>query len=281
MIKTVIITGAGFRTKKAVQSITNIFTDKSVKINIGCAVARRMVEENFDLILISRNQEKLDKIKNDILDLYPSVRITTTVLNILEDKEVKDFAKKLNPKSTTYHYVHSSGLSSGSYKVKNDNPYLTVTNTSEDLVMLEFEIIVKSLLLMMKHLLPVFEKQKETRVVVINSMSGIRPFPFGFSHSAAKGGLHNAVRSLCLELNNKNIRVSEVNPGIVDTGFYDNKEIQKAIINICKTFGYNIKEIPKMPPSAVAAAVKLCLTEESHFLSINMVAPGQIPNLGA
>ena len=112
-------------------------------------------------------------------------------------------------------------------------------------------------------------------------MSGIRPFPYGFSHSAAKGGLHNAVRSLCLELNKKNIRIAEVNPGIVDTGFYDNKEIKKAIIKICKTFGYDLQEIPKMPPSSVAKAVKLCLTEEAHFLSINMVALGQIPNLGA
>ena len=248
---------------------------------MGSAVAKKMAEEDFDLILISRTQEKLDKIKSDIIDLHPSVKITTVVLNILDDTEVKNFTKKLKRKDTTFHYVHSSGLSSGNYKVKNDNPYLSVEATGEDLVMLEFEIIVKSLLLMMKHLLPIFEKQKETRVVVINSMSGIRPFPFGFSHSAAKGGLHNAVRSLCLELNPKNIRVSEVNPGIVDTGFYDNKEIEKAIISICKTFGYDLKSIPKMPPSAVASAVKLCLTEDSHFLSINMVAPGQIPNLGA
>lgn len=281
MRKTIIITGVGFKTKKPIESIQNVFTEKSVKINMGSAVAKKMAEEKFDLILISKTQEKLNKIKSDILDLHPNIKIYTQVINILDNTEVENFTKKLNPKESTYHYVHSAGLSSGNYKVKNDNPYLSIGATGVDLVMLEFEIIVKSLLLMIKNLLPIFEKQKETRVVVINSMSGIRPFPMGFSHSAAKGGLHNAVRSLCLELNPKNIRISEVNPGIVDTGFYDNKEIENSIIKICKSFGYDLKSIPKMPPSAVASAVKLCLTEDSHFLSINMVAPGQIPNLGA
>ena len=184
-------------------------------------------------------------------------------------------------KKELVYLVHSAGLSAGSYDILGDNPYLRIEDTPADLPNLEFEVTVKSLLILMKALLPRFELQEESRVVVVSSMSGIRAVPFGYSHSAAKAGLYHAIRSLTLELNKRKIYISEVAPGMVNTGMYDSSVVQKAIVEMGKYFGYNYKDgnIPQMPPKEVADAVKLCLTSEAHILSLNLVAKGQWPNL--
>ena len=148
---------------------------------------------------------------------------------------------------------------------------------------IEFESVVKSLLLLVQNLLPRFHRQKDTRIIVVSSMSGIRSFPWGYSHTSAKAGLHHATRALTLELNKKNIFVSEINPGIVNTGMYDPPAVRNAVVEVAKTYGYSFSnnDFPQMEPIEVSKAVTFCLTAESHVLQINIVPKGQYTNLGS
>ena len=277
--KNVIIAGCGFRTSNSELS-NNIFERGDVKINIGTATAYALASSGYNLILISRTQIKLTLIKKSLLEYFPDVKITICALDLMSTDEVSQFVASLNSEEE-YAYVHCAGLSSGSYRLKNDNPYLLVEETPIELPTIEFESVVKSLLIIIKGLLPIFRKQKESRIVVVSSMSSVRAVPLGFSHTSAKAGLHNATRSLSLELNKENIFVSEVMPGAVDTGLYDNEVVQSRVFEMGRMFGYNYDKVPMMPPSAVANAVKLCIESESHILTINMVGQGQWPNLGS
>ena len=278
--KTIIISGCGFRTNSINELSNNIFKSEDVKINIGTAAAYTLASSGYNLILISRTRAKLNLIKKSLLEFFPDVKITVCALDLLSADEVYRFVASLN-KENEYAYVHSAGLSSGTYHLKDDNPYLFAEETPIELPTIEFESVVKSLLIIIKNLLPTFRKQKESRIVVVSSMSSVRAVPLGFSHTSAKAGLHNATRSLSLELNKENIFVSEVMPGAVDTGMYDNKIVQSRVFEMGKMFGYDYKEVPMMPPSAVADAIKLCLESKSHILSINMVGQGQWPNLSS
>ncbi len=179
--------------------------------------------------------------------------------------------------------VHSAGLSSGTYSVAGENPYLSLEETPLDHPALEFRSVVTTLHLVVKALLPRWRRQKRTRAVIVSSMSGVRAVPLGFSHSSAKAALHQAVRSLTLELNPIGIRFSEVAPGIVNTGMYDPPAVDAAARAISRAFGYEYAPgaLPQMNVSAVADAALLCLTSDAHILSINLVADGQFPNLGA
>lgn len=277
--KTIIISGCGFRTH-SLNELSNIFECNDVKINIGTATAYALASAGYNLVLISRTQIKLNLIKKSLLEFFPNVKITICALDLMSTDEVFQFVKSLNCENE-YAYVHCAGLSSGSYRLKDDNPYLFVEETPIELPTIEFESVVKSLLIIIKCLLPIFRRQKESRIVVVSSMSSIRAVPLGFSHTSAKAGLHNATRSLSLELNKENIFVSEIMPGAVDTGMYDNEVVQKRVFEMGKMFGYDYKEVPMMPPSAVAHAIKLCLENESYILTINMVGQGQWPNLSS
>lgn len=280
MKKYVVILGVGYKSNKKITPCENVFLSVNAKINIGAACARQLASAGHDLIIISKTPEKIRKIREDLLALYPSREIIAQPLDVLNNKQVADFFRNLDT-DCAYSYIHSAGLGAGGYHIKDDNPYLSVEDTPIDLPTKEFEVVVKSLLSFVRGFLPFFRNQMKSKVVVVNSMSGIRPYPLGFSHSSAKAGLHNAVRSLTLELNKENIFFSEINPGMADTGFYDGEAVIDSVQKISKEFGYEYNDLPQMSPYEVADAVKMCLESSAHILEINMVSEGQFPHCGA
>lgn len=276
----IVILGVGYNVNKSLRDTDNIFVSESVKVNFGAACARKLAEAGHDLIILSKTQEKLDRVKHDLLCLYPEREIQAFAINVMDDNQVAMFFNSLKL-DASYIYVHSAGLGAGGYKIKDDNPYLPIEETSVEQPTMEFDVVVRSLLMFIKGFLPLFRNQSESKVVVINSMSGIRPYPLGFSHSSAKAGLHNAVRSLTLELNKDNIFFTEINPGIADTGFYDHESVKKSVRKISNEFGYQYNELPQMSPYDVADAVLLCVESNAHILEIDLVAKGQFPHIGA
>jgi short-subunit dehydrogenase len=278
-----IITGVGYRSSEGNHAITDIFGSKYVKANIGAWSALELAKLGQDVLMVSRSAEKLQAIKDSISHIaVRQGRVDYAAIDLLDKSAVIELVENL-PNDKIVHLVHSVGLSSSAYRVKEDNPYLKVTDLPDELPVKEYEVVIKTLLYLVKYLMPRFVKQRESRIVVVSSMSSIRPFPLGFSHASAKAGLHHAVRSLALELNKKRIFVSEVMPGIVDTGMYDNSSVQSSVRTIGKAFGYDYDNVPlpQMPPSEVAKAIILCFTSEAHILNIALVAKGQWPNLGA
>lgn len=290
----VIVTGVGYRKAKRIfdhGNTTELLPINGIdyKINIGTATAKLLSEKGAQVCLVARNKQALSHIKEYIhkeTNCKPE-NIFYKSVDLLDNVSVKKFISSLKSERPIW-LVHSVGLGSQAYAINGDNPYLPFTKLSSDVVVREFEVPVKSLLLMIQNLEPIIKQQKETRIAVVTSMSGIRPYMYGYSHASAKAGVHNAVRSLSLELSYKykSVYLTEILPGIVDTGLYDSEEVIKSVQEIGETFGfsgkkkYNANNFPLMPPSSVAEAVVLALTSKAQILSINMVAHGQFPHMG-
>lgn len=278
----VVVTGVGYRTGNDLAPTTNIYEAPAVKVNMGAATALRAVQDGYSAVLVGRAEEKLQRIQDSIRMTIADAEVSYVIADLLCAQDVTRLANTVGDASHHVDLVQSLGLSAGAYRIADDNPYLRVNELPSDLPTVEFDTVVRGLLLLVQSFLPLWQRQPETRLVVINSMSGIRPYMRGYAHASAKAGLHHAVRSLALELAKSNIFVSEVNPGAVDTGFYDSPKVQEAVAEIGREFGYDYSSgIPQMPPSSVADAVSLCLRSEAHILSINAVARGQFPQHGA
>jgi len=291
----IIVTGTGYKEAK------RIFHDGETcelieingmkyKINVGAATAKAIAKIGGRVCMVSRTEEKLRNLRKYISNKTGCGKnnILYYVVDLLDEQSVKEFVSALS-KERPIWLVHSIGLGAQAYKVRDDNPYLAITQTLPEMPTKEFETVVKSLLILAQNLLPIFKQQKETRIVVVSSMSGIRPYMYGYSHASAKAGIHHAIRSLALELNYlyRSIYVTEILPGIVDTGLYDSESVIKSVGDIGETFGfygekrYSEKNFPLTPPSAAADSIVLALQSSAHILSINMVAQGQFPNMGA
>lgn len=258
------------------------------KLNIGAAIAKRLAGVGMEIYMLARRKQALLRIKDYIQreTNCAEEKLLCRDIDLTQKEHVNELISGISSNKSVW-LVHSIGLSSRAYALRSRNPYLPIKEIDSDEVIKEFEIPIRSLLNLIQCLGARITKQLETRIVIITSMSGIRPYAYGFSHAAAKSGLHQAVRSLSLEMSrNRSVYVTEILPGIVDTGLYDNRKIRKAVQLIGTTFGYygekmyRSDNLPLMPPSAVAEAVELALFSKAHILSINMVAQGQFVNMG-
>lgn len=278
----VIITGVGYKESAAARNVDDIFASKHVKPNIGASVALSAAIAGNAVVLVARTAAKLERIKSAIAARLPKAVITCEPTDVLDPEAVLKLVDSI-PGDLEIDLVQSAGLGAGSFKTEGDNVFFPVEETSLEMPLLEFESVVRSLLVLVQSFLPRLKRQKRSNLVVVASMSGIRAFPFGFSHCAAKGGLHQAIRSLSLELSRFGVRVCEVNPGIVNTGLYDSPAVDTVVRRISRSFDYDYAQgkLPAMEAPAVADAVMLCLQSKSHILSINMVADGQFPHHGA
>jgi 3-hydroxy acid dehydrogenase/malonic semialdehyde reductase len=282
MNRQLVVTGVGYKERKPIGSGIDVFGSPDVKPNMGACVALRAATLGYQVNLVARTALKLENVCGSILQRVPSAIVHCRPTDVLDPESVRKLVQDI-PTQPELDIVQCAGASAGSFHTPGDNLFYSIEETPHNMLMLEFEGVVKSLLILVQQFLPRLKAQARARLVVITSMAGFRAFPFGFSHCAGKGALHQAVRTLALELNPFGIRVSEVAPGVVDTGMYDTPEVDSIIRKISHEFNYHYPpgKFPEMTPHAVADAVLLCLTSDSHVLSVNMVSDGQIPHHGS
>jgi NADP-dependent 3-hydroxy acid dehydrogenase YdfG len=70
-----------------------------------------------------------------------------------------------------------------------------------------------------KALLPALERSGAGHVVVLGSVAGVEVYPGGAGYTAAKHAVHAVAETLRLELLDREIRVTEIAPGLVETEF--------------------------------------------------------------
>jgi len=291
----VIVTGCGYREAKRVfnnhkQAVILEIDGKAYKVNVGGATSIFLAKKGVNVLMVARTEEKLKVLKEYIEKKTQNI-VSFFPCDLTDKSQIERLSKFVNKKyqGKRIWLIQSVGLGAQAYNIKNGNPYLLLEEIEPELVVKEYEVIVNSLLLMIKILLPRFRNQDESRVVVMNSMSGIRPYLRGYSHSASKGGLYNAVRSLTLELFYKcrNVYISQIMPGIVDTGLYDSESVINALSEVGESFGvfgdkkWKPENFPLINPESVAEVIWLCLVSETHIIEIDLVAKTQIPHKGA
>ncbi len=81
-------------------------------------------------------------------------------------------------------------------------------------------------LIITKHLLPHFKKNKLGDIIFIGSEAGLSGAKNGSLYCTAKFGLKGFSEALSKDIANNNIRVSIINPGMVRTKFFENLKFQ-------------------------------------------------------
>lgn len=292
--KRIIITGCSFRPVKYVfhdlttneETHDSIFINKKeMKVNIGTTAAFVLAANGATVHLVSRTGEKLKIIKDCITNITktPKNKVEYSKVDLLNEKSVQAFAKHL-PKDKPLYWVQSIGLGAEDYKLKDNNPYLHIEDIPVELLEMESKIVLKGTHILMQNLLPIFRKQnkrfhQETRVVIVSSMSAVRGYNRGGTHSAAKGAISRYANSAMLDLWKEKIYITDVRPGDIDTGLYDNKVVRDAILDIVKEYGQ--KKISMAPPISIGCIINSILTIPAQITSVNLVAMGQHPHEGS
>ncbi|MCA9352865.1 SDR family NAD(P)-dependent oxidoreductase [Patescibacteria group bacterium] len=294
-----IITGCGYKPVEHIfyDPVTNKpchnemqINNVPMKINIGAAVAYVLAAQGATVHMISTTREKLENLKQDIIEKTSCEpqKIEYSKVDLLNEKSVSNFVKKL-PRDLPINWVQSIGLGAGAYKIKDGNPYLPLEEISVELLEKESSTVLRGTHIMMQNLLPIFKKQSkqdgvESRIIIISSMSAIRGYIRGGTHCAAKGAISRYANAAMLELWKDKIYVTDMRPGGIDTGGYDNQVVQESILKIDNEYGRYWREtgIHFAQPISVGYAVNMILSAPgAHVTSMNLVAKGQCPNEGS
>jgi 3-hydroxy acid dehydrogenase/malonic semialdehyde reductase len=90
--------------------------------------------------------------------------------------------------------------------------------TDEDWIGM-WQVNVLGLMWMTRACLPLLRKAKHGHIVNIGSIAGFETYKGGAGYTAAKHAVRAITRTLRLELNGEPIRVTEIDPGLVETEF--------------------------------------------------------------
>ncbi|MBI2521849.1 MAG: SDR family NAD(P)-dependent oxidoreductase [Bdellovibrio sp.] len=175
---------------------------------IGLALARKLAQQGTELILTGRRGERLDKIK---VELSKSTKIHTFTFDVSSRKAVEKFlnaGQELLPRVSAL--INNAGLACGADKLQEANidDWETMIDTN-----------MKGLLYMTRAIVPYMIKTNNGHIVNIGSAAGRWAYGGGSVYCATKFAVRAISESLRIDLLGTNIRVSNIEPGMLETEF--------------------------------------------------------------
>ena len=173
---------------------------------IGLDMARYLATKKFELILVSRNKEKLEKIQEEL-----PTKVTIIVADLSNEQKVKELYV-LAKKENIDIIINNAGLG--------DFGPLTDTDLNKDLELINTNI--KALHILTKSLVKDMEKRDtDTYILNVASSAAFQPGPLMSTYYATKAYVYQLTEALYYEEKKKKtkVHVSVLCPGPVDTNF--------------------------------------------------------------
>ena len=223
---------------------------------IGEACANLFAEAGANLILAARRIDKVNKLSNKIRRKY-KVKIKAFKLDVRNNDEVTGTLDSLEEEWKQVDIlVNNAGLARGFDKIYEGK----IEHWNEMI-----DTNIKGLLFVTRWVLPHMVKRKGGHVINIGSIAGHETYPSGNVYAATKFAVNALSKSIRMDVLDKGIKVSSVDPGLVETEFSlvrfsgDN--------NRAKSVYYGLDPLTA---NDVAETVLFCATRP-HHVNINEI----------
>ena len=174
---------------------------------IGYSISK-VLAKDYALILCGRRESRLNKIENELSKLTD---IYTLCYDIRDNKNIiKSFNSLPNKWKKIYILINNAGNAHGMDLIHEGD-------VSDWDAMID--INVKGLLYVSKLIIPIMTKSNKGIIINIGSIAGKEIYPKGNVYCASKYAVDAITKSMQVDLNKFNIKVSSVNPGLVETEF--------------------------------------------------------------
>lgn len=176
---------------------------------IGWATAEKLASEGYNLFLVGRREGKLQELKTLLKSKNTECLIYS--LDVRNKKQVEEFTKKNADKLQHLDVlINNAGLAKGVDKVQDGN-----TQDWDQMI----DTNIKGLLYFTREILPFFINKKTGHIVNIGSVAGRWTYPNGAVYCSTKFAVRAISEGLRMDLLGKNIRVTNIEPGMVNTEF--------------------------------------------------------------
>jgi 3-hydroxy acid dehydrogenase / malonic semialdehyde reductase len=177
---------------------------------IGKSTAELFAKNGHDVIITGRRAEKLIEIKKTLQDKY-KVQVDVLNFDIRINKEVEQAIKTLGDRASEIDIlVNNAGLAAGLSAVQDGNlgHWERMIDTN-----------IKGLLYITKIVSGLMIEKKRGHIINIGSIAGKEVYLNGNVYCATKHAVDALNKAMRIDLLPHNIKVTAVNPGMVETEF--------------------------------------------------------------
>tara|TARA_B100000614_G_scaffold20351_1_gene16316 strand:- start:253 stop:1002 length:750 start_codon:yes stop_codon:yes gene_type:complete len=175
---------------------------------IGLAAAKKLANEKNQLILCGRRQYKLDEIYEE---LSKSVNVLSLCFDVSDKNEVNRILNDLPEEFRSIDIlINNAGNAHGLDTIQEGS-----IEDWDNMI----DINVKGLLYVSRAIIPKMVEKKNGHVINIGSLAGREVYEKGNVYCASKHAVNAISKAMRIDLNKTGIKVSEINPGLVETDF--------------------------------------------------------------
>ncbi|XP_077764821.1 dehydrogenase/reductase SDR family member 4 isoform X2 [Canis aureus] len=233
---------------------------------IGFAIARRLARDGAHVVVSSRKQHNVDRAVAALQGEGLSVTGTVCHVGKAEDRE------RLVATAVNLHGGIDILISNAAV-----NPFFgNLMDVTEEVWDKILDINVKATALMTKAVVPEMEKRGGGSVVIVASIGAYLPFPGLGPYNVSKTALLGLTKNLARELDQKNIRVNCLAPGLIKTSFSKVLWMDKAREESIK----KVMQIRRMgkPDDCAGIVSFLCSEDASYITGETVVVGGGTPS---
>ncbi len=223
---------------------------------IGKACAEAFADANANLLLAARRVERLNEFAEELVSKH-GIKVKTIKLDVRNRDEVINTLSSLDDEWKNIDVlINNAGLARGFSKI-----YEGKIDDWEEMI----DTNIKGLLYVTRQVLPKMVEQQSGHIINIGSVAGHETYPLGNVYAATKFAVNALTKSIRMDVLDKNIKVSTVDPGLVETEFsvvrFSGDEEKASNV---------YKGIIPLTAEDIADAVLFCATRAEH-VNINEI----------
>jgi 3-oxoacyl-[acyl-carrier protein] reductase len=176
---------------------------------IGEQLSIKLANLNYKVILISRNKDKLLSIKKSIKKNNQKCQII--VADISKPDIIDKLKSQIEFPSQISVLINNAGI--GLFDKIQD---ISIDDWNQ-----QINTNLRGSFLLSQFFVPFMIDNKFGKILFMNSVAGLNPYPYATAYVASKYALRGFSSSLREELREHNIKVISIHPGAVDTPLWD------------------------------------------------------------
>lgn len=177
---------------------------------IGKATAVKFAQNNIDLIITGRRNERLISLAKELTDKY-NVKVKTLNFDVRDNEQVEKYLNSLEPEWRAIDIlVNNAGLAAGKDPIQS-----SLLSDWEQMI----DTDVKGLLYVSRIVLPWMCKREKGHVINICSIAGKEVYAGGSVYCAVKHAVDSISKGMRIDCLQYNIKVTNICPGAVETEF--------------------------------------------------------------
>ena len=234
----------------------------------GFEIAKYLVKKNYNVIICSRNKNKLNLADNELSKIKVSKDqiIYLKKIDVSNKSQVKNFIKFCIKKLNRIDVLINNAGTYGAIK-----PF---ENTKWKEWVKAIDTNLYGSIYTIMFLLPILKKQKKGKIIQLAGGGATKSMENFSSYSVSKTAIVRFVESIALELKNYNIDINALSPGALNTNMLDQVlKVEKKIVG--KKFYYNNLKIKKSKQNLFIKPLKLIdflISDKSNRVSGKMIS---------